>query len=527
MLGVPLLATPLPQAFAQSITVAVGADIETLEPHHATTFSDHVIARTLHRGLTQYQPNGTLGPGLAESWTIASDGRTYTFSLKPGLTWSDGRPLTASDFVAGIEHALDPIRPSPFAAKLFAIAMAGDFYYGSLKEGRALGVSAPDPATVVIKLSRRAVDFLETLAHPVAMPVPTQERTALHDGTVTSGTYRVARANEAGEMVLESISTGPGLVVRTVGSVTDAWNLMGDDGALVTAALPAVTSPTLGDRSDWIQVDRTHTLYAYGVNTARNPFNTIEVRHALAMAINRPKVLEGLPQNIGVPANQYVPPSVMGELGSYKAPFAPLTFEEREAVASALLAELGFDRDNPLRVNLRVPIGDIHRTAAESIAAMWAHAGIFTDIIEAPLFDHWRALERGDFDVAFMAWPGRNEIPQSILEPLSLAGGPWNFPRYAFSEFTERLNRALSYDKEMVRLGYYREAEKAIIEDQALIAVFFYRPLSLVSPDIQGWIANSSGQHPLSALTTASDDGGVKLIRPTLPQAVPSFGADP
>ena len=54
----------------------------------------------------------------------------------------------------------------------------------------------------------------------------------------------------------------------------------------------------------------------------------------------------------------------MGELGSYKVPFAPLTFEEREAVASALLAELGFDRDNPLRVNLRVPKGDIHRTAA-------------------------------------------------------------------------------------------------------------------------------------------------------------------
>lgn len=521
-----IYAVPVGAQDAQ-ISVAVGTDVRTLSPHRATTFGELEVARALHRGLVVYDAFGHHVPGLAQEWTISSNGRVYTFTLKPNLTWSDGRPLTASDVVAGLRFALDPSRPAPFAAKLFSIANAEAVRFSAPGENADLGVQAVDERTVRITLERQAHDFLDTLAHPVAMPIPAGSAAMIEDGRVTSGAFVAGGNHTANRFRLTSVESGLSLTIQTVPSVQAAWDRFDAASAAVSAALPAVTVPAVGDRAHALRSDLGSSLYAYGVNMTRSPFNTIEVRHALAMAVKRNALLDGLVPDVGIAADQYVPRAIMGELGSYKAPYAPLTFEEREAVAAALLAEQGFDRDNPLSVTLHIPEGDIHRTVAERVTEMWALAGIGSTIVEMPMPDHWRALEDGDFDVAFMAWPGRHDTPQGFLEPLSQAGGSWNFPRYGFLDFTDRLNRALREPELEDRLKYYREAEKAIIEDQTLMALFFYRSLSLVSPNVLGWQSNTTGMHPLSTLAVQAPARGLDLIRSPLPQSVPSYGEDP
>ena len=523
-----LLFAVLPsRADAQPVTVAIGSRVDTVAPHSATTFAEIVIAETLHRGLVHYEPDGRIAPGLAESWSISGNGLIYTFTLKPNLTWSDGRSLGAADIVAGIEYALDPDRPAPFAAKLFPIENAEAYLTGTLEDGDSLGVASPDSQTVVFRLERRAFNFLDVLAHPAAMPVPAADPEAASDGRVTSGPVRVEQWRDDGALVLAPVTDGPGLIVLPIESVADAWSHALETQAFVSAALPIVTVPRVGDRADMVRIDRGNALYAYAVNTARKPFDSINVRHALAMAVRRAPLLRDLSIDGAVTADHYVQPSLLGKLESYKAPFEPLTFEVREAIAAALLSEQGFDFETPLKVVLRIPQGDIHRTVADQVAAMWATAGIETEIVEAPFPAHWQSLAAGDFDVAFMTWPGRRDTPLGSLEPLSRAGGPWNFPRYDFADFTERLNRANTYDREEMRLGFYREAERALIEDQTLIALFFYRPLVLVSPGVTGWQANTAGRHPLPALSPRKAEGRLNLIRPPLPQAVPSFGEDP
>ena len=506
------------QASAESVTIAVGGYIEKLDPHHAISFSENVMARTLHQGLVGSNSAGDVISGLAERWKISSDGRTYSFFLRTNLKWSDNTPLTAAHIVAGFRRALDPNHPSPFAAKLFDIINAEELFLGILKDGEVLGVNAPDPQTVVIRLNSRNFEFLETLSHPVATPFPDLNENGHFgqwaEGTLTSGAYRVSFRHENGGLTLEPIREGPVLFVQPVGSVSDAGFLALKTEAFVTAALPMVVSPTMGDRRDWVRVDERETLYAYGFNMLREPFNTLEIRHALAMAINRDMLLDALPTGIGVNADQLVPQSLMGVLGSHKAPFTTLTFEEREAVAEALLAEKGFSRDNPLSLVLRIPEGDIHRKAANQIVWMWADSGIDAEIIESALPEHWQSLERGDYDVAYMVWPRRHKSPLGILEPLSQAGGPWNFPRYAFFGLTERLKRATFYKNEEVRLVHYREAEKALIEDQALIALFFHWPLSIVSPSVKGWHSNATGLHSLAGLTVEKKEPIFELILP-------------
>jgi ABC-type transport system substrate-binding protein len=178
-------------------------------------------------------------------------------------------------------------------------------------------------------------------------------------------------------------------------------------------------------------------------------------------------------------------------------------------------------------VRLRLPDGDIHHEVATAVAELWARAGIDTQIIQAPLPEHWQALYEGDFDVAFVAWPGRRDTPRDGFAPISRVGGPWNFPRYGFPDFSDRLDRASESLRDDVRASHYREAEKALIEDQSLLALFFYRPLALVSLQVRGWQTNTVGIHPLATLSLANRTQKLNLIRPIMPRAFPSLSNTP
>lgn len=504
---------------AQDITVYVGSSVDTLDPHHTTTFAGHVVANTLHQGLLKYEKNGRLAPALAADWTVSSDGLTYIFTLKPKRTWSDGVALDANDVVAGLLRSLNPEDPSPFAAKLYPIENAEAYLSQTLEGDETVGIVALDNQTVKITLHRGDAEFLHVLAHPVAKPAPNRAPNLISDGSSTSGSYIKADLDREG-FTLMPRSDGPGLIFRTVHSVQNAWQLSKSEKAFVTTALPIITVPMVGSRGDVVRIDGGESLYAYAVNMTRPHLGTLEVRHALAMAINRADVLSALSIPSTVPATQFVPPSAMTYAKSYSAPFASLTFEEREAVAEALLAEQGLGADVDFVVQLRIPDGDIHRDVAESIANMWAVIGIDTRIIQSPLPEHWNAVEAGDFDLAFVSWPVRRDSPRGSLEPFSRAAGPWNFSRYQFSDFDERLARAAENTKEEVQAGHYREAEKALIEDQSLISLFFYQPLALVSPNVLGWQSNAAGVHPLSDVSL-SQRGPPSFAPPKLPLIAP------
>lgn len=504
---------------AQVIDVFVATRFGEVDPHYATSFAEHAISAAMHRGLTGYDAEGRLIPDLAESWSVDRGGTKYTFTLKPDQVWSDGRPLTAGDFVAGLERSLTSGRASPFASQLHVISGA---FPASGEEAKSLGVYAPDPNTVEITLNRPDALLPHTLARPVAAPAPKHNPEGLADGAVVSGAYTLSEMfSEA--TVLTHRSSGQRLRIRPAASVADAWERSAEAAAFVTTAFPIVTVPRVGARGSDVKTGGGQDLYAYVVNTRRAPLNTLEARHALAMAINRAEVLAAAGLRTAVSAVEFVPPSAKTYQTSYRTPYASLSEEEREAVAEALLAEAGYGPENRFTVRLRIPLGDIHGEVATSVVRMWQRSGIQTDIIAAPLPEHWSAVEAGDFDVAFAAWPGPKDTPRTFLEPLSVFGGPWNYAAYTFEGLGERLSKAAEADRPDVRAQFYREAEKALIEDQTLFALFYYQPLALVSGSVSGWQVNSAGVHPLESLVLRTEASRPLILRPELPRAIPSI----
>ncbi len=139
----------------------------TLDPQTASDDSELLIIRNIFEGLMRYDGQGKLVCGAAESYE--KNGLTYTFKLREFATWSTGTPLSADDFVFGLQRAVSPETAAPFASRLFCISGAAAVNSGKA-DPSSLGVTATDARTVKITLQYEDENFLSTLATSVAMP---------------------------------------------------------------------------------------------------------------------------------------------------------------------------------------------------------------------------------------------------------------------------------------------------------------------------------------------------------------------
>ena len=125
---------------------------DSLDPHRAVSAPALIVLNDLFEGLTTLDARGKPSMGAAETVALSKDGRTYTFKLRRGLQWSDGAPLTAEDFVISFRRLADPKTGSAGLAAYTNLIKNGDAVLAGKAEPTSLGVTAPDAATVFLKL---------------------------------------------------------------------------------------------------------------------------------------------------------------------------------------------------------------------------------------------------------------------------------------------------------------------------------------------------------------------------------------
>ena len=146
-----------------------------LDPQVATKAEDVIACENLYGGLVRRNASGELVPDLCERWEISSDGLTYTFYLKSGLTYTGTKgaatdyAITAEDFVYAFRRVFDSQTASPYAVEFSAIQNSAAVLDGTADPG-TLGVSAIGELTLVFRLSERDDTFLSKLTLPGAMP---------------------------------------------------------------------------------------------------------------------------------------------------------------------------------------------------------------------------------------------------------------------------------------------------------------------------------------------------------------------
>ena len=491
-------------AAARILVRGGGPEPDSLDPQKARGFEAQSILRDLCEGLTTLDKTAAVAPGVASSWDVSADGLTYTFHLRPEARWSNGERVVAADFVAGLERLVDPATASGYAEYVDVIAGSHAIVTGA-KPPSALGVAAPDEATVVITLARPAPYLPTLLSHPSTCPVHRPTLAAHPEGTARPGVMVGNGAFTLTEWV-------PGaylLALRNRHYWNDAatrldgvkYLLIPDENAELARYRGGeleVTFVVPRGQFDWIRehlapelhVSPQLTTYFYGFNLDKPPFkDNAKLRRALSLVIDREK-LAALVLRVGeLPAYGWVPPGVDG-YDSQSFDYRGEAMPERIREAQRLYREAGYSKDKPLRFELRYNAGEVHTKLALAVASMWQEAlGAEVRLTQVEFKALLEDIDRGDVEMFRSSWVGDYNDPYTFAQYLKGDFGV-NLPHYKNPAYDALLERAGHAHDPKERAALLEQAERVMLADTPLLPLYFYVNKHLVKPEVEGWYDN-------------------------------------
>jgi oligopeptide transport system substrate-binding protein len=473
---------------------------------------EQVVILDLFMGLTTQGPDARPRPGSAERWTISADGRTYDFFLRPGLQWSDGRPLTAEDWVWSMRRALDPKTAFAHASRLFPVRNARRVVKGELPV-TALGIQAVSASRLRIELESPTPYFTDVIA-TAFLPAP---RHAIEKHGASW--LRPANFVSNGPFVLQEwlpnthvrMRKNPrfwgAAQVRLDGVIhypTDnPFTLLRKYEAGAVDLLMIVPP----ERQDWarktfgteLKLGRGLANETLVFNTRRGPTTDVRVRRALSMAIDRDAIAARV---IGMPeasAYGYVPPGTLNydtPGGQPRMDFLAMNMDARRAESRRLLAAAGYDAQRPLRMRLLVPSADLNRKSAVAIAGDWQKLGSVQTEINAKesksLIGH---IANGDFDSVRVLWLSNYSDPYAFLERMLSTGSTVGVNQSGFrnERYDQLLAKATQEIDAAKRALILREAEVLALREQPVAPVYYLVGRRLVSRRVQDFVDNPRG----------------------------------
>jgi oligopeptide transport system substrate-binding protein len=458
-------------------------------------------------------------PGSAESWSISEDGLTYTFNMRDGLTWSDGKPLDAYDFLYTFRRQLDPVVASRTAEYFRPIVNAEEVNRGE-KPVESLGVEAPDADTLIIHLKHPAPYMIDILAVD-ARPVPRHVIDELGDDWAKPGNIVVN-----GPFILDEWSPGSDVKLIRNENFYDADNVSLDvvyhvpSEDINTAfrrfrageldALVLFPPEQLGyiqeNMPDSLRVTPGLATEFYLFNTKRPPFDDVRVRRALSMAIDRDILVNRVLRTGEIPAYSYIPPTVDDYPERPEADFAKLSIEDRRDEAKRLLAEAGFGPDNPLVVPIRYNTQELQARQAAAIAAMWRQVGVQAELVNTERRILAADRQNNNFEVARYLHVAGNYDAAAFILLLHSGLSSRDFTQYGNSTFNALFEAAWQINDPVARAAAVFEAESQALKDQPIIPLYYYNGRRLVRPYVKGWVDNYRGVYPSRWLSIDTEE---------------------
>ena len=515
---VALLAAGAPAFADDTLDRGVGSEWSSLDPQVNFDAAAAWILADAYEGLVNFDSKGALIPGAAESWDMSEDGKTYTFHLRDGLKWSNGDALVAQDFVNGILRTLNPETASEKGYYFYStiqITGASALANGETADTATLGVTAPDARTVVVQMETPAPHMLQLMGSFQLAPLHGPSFAANGTATfidpalvVSNGAYVIKEVVPQSHVLLERNPTYwdaanvkiPFVkyhVTEDVGTELKRYQA-GEIDITYDVPLAQMDSLMTDLPGQLLTFPSTYLIY-YSFNLSLPPFDNIDLRRALSLAIDR-DVLEGkIVKGGAIPTFSYAG----GFDPAYSGPQiaeAAMTQPEREALAQELYAKAGFGPDNPLKLSIASTVAEINTKRANGIALMWKKVlGVQTEVnaqerkawLDLFYTDDWGVF--ADNLVGDFAGP---ETFLSYMRPSAEPGYDWVKP-----EYDAAMDVAAQIPDLAGRYLALAAAEKILLEDYifAPIAIEPYR--HLVKPNVKGFEPSVAGYHNSQFMT--------------------------
>lgn len=499
------------------LVIVNGKEPESLDPVIINGQADGRIVSALFEGLARYNAEtGLPEPGLAASWTVSDDGRNYRFQLRPNLRWSDESPLNAADLIYSWRRVLEPASACEYASILFSVKNAAAFHRGELKDFDQVGIKLLSAQSVAVTLDEPTPYFLDICCYPTLAIVPRAPIEAFGDRWLiqaevpTSGAYqldfwrlndriRLSRnphywdQDQVRSSTVDILPTGnasAALSLYETGEVDIVWD---------KELIPTELVPLLSQRSDFHVADFLGT-YFLRINTLQKPFDDPRVRQALALAIDKKRLVEKITRAGESIATHLVPPGIP----HYESPEG-LNYDPSRA--KTLLSDAGFPSGQGLPpITYLFNSSKLNEQLAVEIQAMWQEQlGIKAVLRQLEWKSYLQDQASLNYTVSRSSWLGDYLDPQTFLEVFTSANGN-NRTGWKNNEFDQLIQEANSGATPELRMALLHQAEAILVRDALpIIPLYFYVSMEYYDPsEVSGIFQNIRAEHPIRSIYRSS-----------------------
>ncbi len=482
----------------QVFTYRVLDEHTSVDPQLVEDVSGSEIVRDLFEGLYNQDAQGNLVPGVALSHTTNDDKTVYTFTLRDNAKWSDGKAVTAGDFVYAWRRLADPNTASAYQwyMEVMGIKNAGPVMAGEMDPSE-LGVKAIDDTTLEVTLENSLPYFALTTTHTSTFPSPSWAVEAhgadwiKPENIVVNGAYTLTEhvpnerlVRERNPMYWDNADTILEKVVALV---------INDDSVALTRYMAGELDRTEIPSGQYPQLKESHPdetvvfprlcSYYYMFNLRDDGPEALKdkrVRQALSYAIDRDIIVDNVLQGGQTAAYTFTP----GATANFTVPavdYSTMSQADRDAKAMELMAEAGADN---LDVTLVYNTSEGHKKIAIAVSQMWKQKlGVNVTLENQEWKTFLDTRGQGTYEVARGGWCGDYNEASTFLD-LVQSGSGYNDSKYASEQVDALLAAAKTSDNPQPN---YTRVEEIIADDMPIIPIYHYAGNYMIKPDLKEW----------------------------------------
>lgn len=477
----PAVAGPLKRG--GTMKAAMQVDATSLDPHLSSSYSSSLVIEQVYSGLIQFDANMNITPDLAESWTMSDDGLVYTFKIRKGVKFHNGREMTTDDVIYSLNRVKDPQGGSPRSYLLTDVK----------------SIETPDADTARITLTKPFAALLSHLDTTMAI-VPkevVQQNGDLSKVMVGTGPFKFVEfvPNTHATLVRndnyheEGVPYLDGLIWMPIPD--DPTRTANIKTATVDFAdqIPQKDIKSLQNERGIQLASGPSTLHDYlMLNCTRKPFTDVRVRQAIATAIDRKVMTDTILFGYGTPLDG-------GIIPKWHWAYANLHIYPKPDIAKAkqLLADAGYPNGFPLTISAGSNYS-AQVQAAEMLKDQLKQIGI--QVTPSP--QEWgtyidTVVTKKDFDAAIIGWIGAID-PDDWFYGRFHTGEQWNTSGYSNPEVDKLLEQGRTTTDQAVRKPLYNQAEQIIVTESPFVFFYLYDQYEALRDSVKGYMhmANNS-----------------------------------
>lgn len=496
------------------LTVNLGYDLQSIDPAINDETYGFIYINHAFEGLLTKDINGKIVGGSSDKWEISEDKLKYTFRIREDAKWSDGKKLTADDFVYSYRRVVDPKTASPIAYLMYYIKNAKDINIGK-KPIESLGVTAIDENTLTIELENPTLYFEDILASGGCY-VPVREDiinkygddwTWNSESYIGNGAYKMTE-RKPDELIAFELNTNywdyKNQVAKKINFVLIADEYISLNAVRTGDVDFSINAPPIGEiesliKENLMAVSDIIGVYYLDLNNKDKTLSDKRVRKALSLAIDRNYIVSNIGHGKLIAAESFVPPVVKGLEKSFREESSNFiianNYSNNIIEAKKLLAEAGYPNgENFPILEVKVSSG-FYTTVLEAIQDMWKN-NLNIDVVvrteESKITLPFR--QSGKYQIARTSWTGDYNDPLTMLQIMT-SESDINYSGFSNERYDYLINFATTSTNEKDRMEALKEAEAILFEEMPIIPFIYRTDFLVVNPKLKNYIDDPLGRY--------------------------------